>query len=46
MHFSIGSPTILRAIRKEPAVAIHLDSGIDNVIVEGLITPLLRPRRR
>jgi hypothetical protein len=39
LHLSIGSSTILGAIRKEPAVTIHLDSGTDVVIVEGLTTP-------
>jgi hypothetical protein len=38
LHLSIGSPTLLRAIREEPAVTVHLDSGTDVVIVEGLIT--------
>lgn len=39
LHLSIGSPTLLRAIREEPAVTIHLESGTDVVIVEGLVTP-------
>ena len=38
LHLSIGSPTVLAAIREEPAVTIHLDSGTDVVIVEGLVT--------
>ena len=36
LHLSIGSPTLRRAIREEPEVTIHLDSGTDAVIVEGL----------
>jgi len=39
LHLSIGSPTLRRAIREEPEVTIHLDSGTDAVIVEGLVTP-------
>jgi hypothetical protein len=39
LHLSIGSPTLLRAIPEEPAVTIHLGSGTDVVIVEGLIIP-------
>jgi hypothetical protein len=39
LHLSIGSPTLLRATREEPAVTIHLESGTDVVIVEGLVTP-------
>jgi hypothetical protein len=38
LHLSIGSPAILGAIREERAVTIHLDSGTDVVIVEGLVT--------
>jgi hypothetical protein len=38
LHLSIGSPTLRRAIRQEHAVTIHLDSGTDVVIVEGLVT--------
>jgi hypothetical protein len=39
LHLSLGSPTLRRAIREEPAVTIHLDSGTDVVIVEGLVIP-------
>ena len=39
LYLSIGSPTLRRSIREEPAVTIHLDSGTDVVIVEGLVTP-------
>jgi hypothetical protein len=40
LHLSLGSPTLRRAIRLDPVVTIHLDSGTDVVIVEGLVTPL------
>ena len=46
LHLSIGSSTLLRAIREERAVTVHLDSGTDVVIVEGLIaaaTPTTSP---
>jgi hypothetical protein len=39
LYLSIGSLTLLRAIREEPDVTIHLDSGTDVVIVEGIVTP-------
>jgi hypothetical protein len=39
LHLSIGSPTLRRAIREEAAVTVHLESGTDVVIVEGLVTP-------
>jgi hypothetical protein len=39
LHLSIGSPKLRRATRDEPEVTIHLDSGTDVVIVEGLVTP-------
>jgi hypothetical protein len=39
LHLSLGSPALRRAVREEPAVTIHLDSGTDVVIVEGLVTP-------
>ena len=35
LHLSIGSPAILTALHTDPAVAVHLDSGTDVVIVEG-----------
>jgi hypothetical protein len=39
LYLSIGSPTLVQAIRAEPVVTVHLDSGTDVVIVEGLVTP-------
>jgi len=39
LHLSIGSPALREAIREEPAVTVHLDSGTDVVIVEGFILP-------
>lgn len=35
LHLSVGSPTLLRAVDREPAVTVHLDSGTDVVLVEG-----------
>jgi acyl-coenzyme A synthetase/AMP-(fatty) acid ligase len=46
LHLSIGSPTLLRAIREERSVTVHLDSGTNVVIVEGPIaaaTPTTPP---
>jgi hypothetical protein len=39
LHLSIGGPTIARAVAVDPRVTVHLGSGTDVVIVEGLITP-------
>jgi hypothetical protein len=39
LHLSLGSPTLRRAIQEEAAVTVHLDSGTDVVIVEGLARP-------
>jgi len=39
LHLSIGSPTLRRSIREERAVTVHLDSGTDVVIVEGVAVP-------
>jgi hypothetical protein len=39
LYLSIGSPVLLRAVREDPAVTIHLDSGTDVVIVEGVTSP-------
>jgi len=39
LHLSVGSPTLLRAVDREPAVTVHLDSGTDVVLVEGTISP-------
>jgi hypothetical protein len=36
LHLSLGSPTLRRAIAEEAAVTVHLDSGTDVVVVEGL----------
>jgi hypothetical protein len=35
LFLSIGSPAIARAVARDPAVAVHLESGTDAVIVEG-----------
>jgi len=35
LHLSIGSPVIRRQLAADPTVTVHLDSGIDTVIVEG-----------
>ena len=37
LHLSIGSPPLLRQLNSDSAVAVHLDSGTDVVIVEGLV---------
>ena len=37
LHLSIGSPALRRLIQRDPAVTVHLDSGVDVVIVEGTI---------
>jgi hypothetical protein len=39
LHLSLGSPTLRRALQEDPVVTIHLDSGTDVVIVEGLVKP-------
>jgi len=36
LYLSIGSPTLVQAIRADPVVTVHLGSGTDVVIVEGL----------
>jgi hypothetical protein len=38
VYLSIGTPTALRALADDPVVTVHLDSGTDVVIVEGLAT--------
>jgi hypothetical protein len=38
LHLSLGSPTLREALREDPVVTIHLDSGTDVVIVEGLVS--------
>jgi hypothetical protein len=37
LHLSIGSPAVRAALRTDPVVTVHLDSGTDVVIVEGRI---------
>ena len=37
LHLSIGSPVISRMIAADPDVTVHLDSGVDVVIVEGRV---------
>ena len=39
LHLSIGTPALRRALREDPADTVHLDSGTDVVIVEGLPIP-------
>ena len=39
LHLSVGSPTLLRAVGRDPVVTVHLDSGTDVVLVEGIISP-------
>jgi len=39
LHLSVGSPTLRRFIREDPAVTVHLDSGTDVVILEGVVAP-------
>lgn len=38
VHLSIGSPSVRGAIATDPHVTVHLDSGTDVVIVEGVAT--------
>ncbi len=35
LHLSVGSPSLQRAISRDPMVTVHLDSGTDVVLVEG-----------
>ncbi|RYV49950.1 hypothetical protein [Pengzhenrongella frigida] len=37
LDLSLGSPTLLKAVRRQPAVTVHLESGTEVIIVEGLI---------
>jgi hypothetical protein len=37
LHLSVGSPVINRALESGARVTVHLDSGTDVVIVEGLV---------
>jgi hypothetical protein len=36
LHLSLGSPVLNRHVGRQPGVTVHLDSGTDVVIVEGL----------
>jgi hypothetical protein len=36
LHLSLGSPPLRRGLAADPHVTVHLESGIDVVIVEGL----------
>jgi hypothetical protein len=36
LHLSVGSPVVGRELAADPHVTVHLDSGVDLVIVEGL----------
>lgn len=38
LHLSVGSPAVARDLDAHPAVTVHLDSGVDVVIVEGRVT--------
>lgn len=40
---SIGSPLITSALAADPRAAVHLDSGIDVIIVEGLASVVTEP---
>ncbi len=42
LHLSVGSPTLLRAVDAEPRVTVHLDSGTDVVLVEGMTSRTTR----
>ena len=39
LHLSVGSPSLQRAISRDPKVTVHLDSGTDVVLVEGTTNP-------
>jgi hypothetical protein len=36
LHLSVGSLVVSRALRADPTTTVHLDSGVDVVIVEGV----------
>ncbi len=38
LHLSIGSPTVGAGLGRDPRATVHLDSGTDVVIVEGVAT--------
>lgn len=37
LHLSIGSPVVSRLLELRPSVTVHLDSGVDAVVVEGSV---------
>lgn len=39
LYLSIGSPVIRRELQADPRITVHLDSGTDVVVVEGVIAP-------
>lgn len=39
LHVSVGSPALLRGFGLDPRAAVHLDSGVDVVIVECHVVP-------
>ena len=45
IHLSVGSPALVRDLRPGHGVTVHLDSGIDVVIVEGDVAEPTRDRR-
>jgi hypothetical protein len=40
---SIGSPTLASSIRADPRCTVHLDSGTDVVVLEGVAQPVTEP---
>lgn len=44
LHVSVGSPALVRDLQIGRGVTVHLDSGIDVVIVEGDVEPPTRDR--
>ena len=43
LHLSIGSPGLRASIAADPRVTVHLESGTEVVIVEGLVIHLVAP---
>ncbi|MGQ0434329.1 MAG: hypothetical protein ACT452_18240 [Microthrixaceae bacterium] len=41
LYLSIGSPVVARLLRRNPNLTVHLDSGIDVVILEGAVVGLV-----
>ena len=37
LHLSLGSPVLQRAVELDPRVTVHLESGTDVVVVEGVV---------